>query len=68
MCIIYTNKFQCNYKKERKIDVKKYQKPQLDITAILNKENISSGLAEWLGSSDGEAYSDAGITTYVIAS
>ena len=67
MRITHSNKFQCN-KKERKIDMKNYQKPQIDITVILNKENISSGLAEWLQSAEGEAYSDAGITTYVIAS
>ena len=47
--------------------MKNYQKPQLDITAILNKENISNGLNNWLQGA-GEAYKDAGITTYVIES
>ena len=48
--------------------MKNYQKPQIDITAILNKENISSGLGEWLDSTEGETYANAGITTYIIAS
>ena len=47
--------------------MKNYQKPQLDIMAMLNKENISSGLNTWLQGA-GEAYADAGITTYVIES
>ena len=47
--------------------MKNYQKPQLDITAMLNKENISSGLNNWLQGA-GEAYANAGITTYVIES
>ena len=46
--------------------MKNYQKPQIDITVMLNKENISS-LGEWLENA-GEEYVDAGITTYVIES
>ena len=46
--------------------MKNYQKPQIDITVMLNKENISS-LGEWLDNA-GEEYVDAGITTYVIES
>ena len=48
--------------------MKNYQKPQIDILAVLNKENISSGLTNWLQSAEGSVYADAGITTYVIAS
>ena len=48
--------------------MKNYQKPQIDITVMLNKENISSGLTNWLQTAEGEAYADAGITTYVIES
>ncbi len=46
--------------------MKNYQKPQIYIMAVLNKENISS-LGEWLENA-GEEYVDAGITTYVIES
>ena len=46
--------------------MKNYQKPQIDITVMLNKENISS-LGDWLENA-GEEYVDAGITTYVIES
>ena len=46
--------------------MKNYQKPQIDIMVMLNKENISS-LGEWLDNA-GEEYVDAGITTYVIES
>ena len=47
--------------------MKNYQKPQVDIMAMLNKENISSGLNTWLQGA-GVEYSNAGITTYVIES
>ena len=47
--------------------MKNYQKPQVDIMAMLNKENISSGLNNWLQGA-GSEYSQAGITTYVIES
>ena len=47
--------------------MKKYQKPQIDIVAMLNKENISSGLNGWLNG-EGQAYANAGITTYVVES
>ena len=47
--------------------MKNYQKPQIDITVMLNKENISSGLTNWLEGA-GSEYSNAGITTYVIES
>ena len=48
--------------------MKNYQKPQVDIMAMLNKENISTGLTQWLQTADGEPYANAGITTYVIES
>ena len=44
-----------------------YQKPQLTISEIVNEKNLAS-LGEWLESSDGHAYKDAGITTYIIQS
>ena len=47
--------------------MKNYQKPQIDIVAMLNKENISSGLSGWL-EGEGAEYSQAGITTYVVES
>ena len=47
--------------------MKNYQKPQVDIMAMLNKENISNGLNNWLQGA-GVEYSNAGITTYVIES
>ena len=47
--------------------MKNYQKPQIDILAVLNKENISSGLNDWLNGA-GNEYAQAGITTYVIVS
>lgn len=47
--------------------MKNYQKPQIDILALLNKENISSGLTTWL-QGDGHDYANAGITTYVVES
>ena len=47
--------------------MKNYQKPQVDIMAMLNKENISSGLNNWLNGA-GSEYANAGITTYVVQS
>ena len=48
--------------------MKKYEKPQVDITVMLNKENISSGLTNWLTTPEGQEYADAGITTYEVVS
>ena len=47
--------------------MKNYQKPQIDILAMLSKETISSGLNGWLEGA-GSEFSEAGITTYVIES
>ncbi len=47
--------------------MKKYQKPQFELQNVIQKENISS-LAQWLETGEGQAYSQAGITTYVIES
>lgn len=47
--------------------MKKYQTPQIDITAVQNIEKITS-LNDWLASESGSVYSDAGITTYLIES
>lgn len=47
--------------------MKEYQKPKIDIMAMLNKENISSGLTDWL-QNEGKPYANAGITTYVVQS
>ena len=47
--------------------MKKYQKPDVDIKKYHQTEMVAS-LGEWLESSTGEEYRDAGITTYVIES
>ena len=47
--------------------MKNYQKPQIDITDVTSREQISS-LGEWLESSNGQEYQEAGITTYVLES
>ena len=52
--------------KERKIDMKNYQKPILDIREVAVKENLST-LNDWLNGNGG-TYTNAGITTYVIES
>ncbi len=53
--------------KERMIKMKLYQKPDVDILGYQQKETLAS-LGEWLESGDGQAYQDAGITTYVLQS
>ena len=52
--------------KERKIDMKNYQKPILDIIEVAVKENLST-LNEWLNGNGGD-YANAGVTTFVIES
>ena len=47
--------------------MKTYQKPQIDIMAMLNKENISSGLAGWMEQAD-VGLAAQNITTYVMNS
>ena len=47
--------------------MKKYQKPEISLSEMISKEKMSS-LGEWLESSDGEQYEQAGITTYVLNS
>ena len=47
--------------------MKLYQKPDVDILGYQQKETLAS-LGAWLESGDGQAYQDAGITTYVIQS
>ena len=47
--------------------MKNYQKPNFDIIALTQSENIA-GLSNWLENGEGQEFSEAGITTYVIVS
>lgn len=56
--------------RKEELNVKKYLKPELNNFVVTIRENISSqsGLTDWLQSSAGSDYKDAGITTYVLNS